>query len=65
VVPRAWTLFFAEMVERPDLAADINDPSTVVPGDEAQERVMTALKKDLRLLGEVHGMDFVLGSQGT
>jgi len=65
VVPRAWTLFFAEMVERPDLAADINDPSTVVPGDEAQERVMTALKKDLRRLGEVHGMDFVLGSQGT
>jgi acetoin utilization protein AcuC len=58
VVPRAWTLFFAEMVERPDLAADINDPSPVVPGEDAQERVMTALRKDLRRLGEVHGMDF-------
>jgi acetoin utilization protein AcuC len=58
VVPRAWTLFFAEMVERPDLAADINDPAPVVPGEDAQERVMTALRKDLRRLGEVHGMDF-------
>jgi acetoin utilization protein AcuC len=66
VVPRAWTLFFAEMVERPDLAADINDPATVVPGDDAQERVMTALRNDLRRLGEVHGMDFSLGvTQGT
>src|SRR5713226_1976 len=27
VVPRAWTLFFAEMVERPDLAEDLNDAS--------------------------------------
>ena len=62
VVPRAWTLFFAEMVERPDLAADINDPSAVVPGDDAQERVMAALRKDLRRLGEVHGFDFSLGS---
>jgi acetoin utilization protein AcuC len=58
VVPRAWTLFFAEMVGRPDLAADINDPAPVVPGEDAQERVMTALRKDLRRLGEVHGMDF-------
>ena len=62
VVPRAWTLFFAEMVERPDLAADINDPSTVVPGVEAQTRVMTALKKDLSRLSEVHGIEFSLGS---
>ena len=31
VVPRAWTLFFAEMVERPDLAADLNDPAGVIP----------------------------------
>jgi acetoin utilization protein AcuC len=58
VVPRAWTLLFAEMVERPDLASDINDPSTVIPGVEAQERVWTALRKDLRHLGEVHGLDF-------
>jgi acetoin utilization protein AcuC len=58
VVPRAWTLFFAEMVERPDLAAEINDPDSVMPGDEAQERVWTSLRRDLRHLGEVHGIDF-------
>ena len=59
VVPRAWTLFFAEMVERPDLAADINDPTGVVPEGAAQERVWSALKKDLLTLGEVHGMSFL------
>ncbi len=58
VVPRAWTLLFAEMVERPDLAAEINDPLEVTPGVEVQERVWTALKKDLAHLGEVHEMDF-------
>jgi acetoin utilization deacetylase AcuC-like enzyme len=58
VVPRAWTLFFAQMVERPDLAEDLNDPSSVVPGAEAQERVWEALRTDLRTLGEVHGLDF-------
>ncbi len=57
VVPRAWTLLFAEMVERPDLAAEINDPSEVTPGVEVQERVWTALRKDLKHLGEVHGID--------
>jgi acetoin utilization protein AcuC len=58
VVPRAWTLLFAEMVERPELAAGVDDQSEVVPGVEAQERVWTALRKDLRRLGEVHGLDF-------
>jgi len=58
VVPRAWTLFFAEMVERPDLAEDLNDASSVVPGAEAQERVWESLRKDLRTLGDVHGLDF-------
>ena len=57
VVPRAWTLFFAEMVERPDMAAEINDPNTLVPGEEAQERVWRALRKDLAKLGEVHEID--------
>ncbi len=46
------------MVERPDLAADVNDPTTVVPATEAQARVWAALRKDLARLGEVHGMDF-------
>jgi acetoin utilization protein AcuC len=58
VVPRAWTLFFAEMVERPDLAADLNDASSVEPAAEAQERVWASLRRDLRTLGEVHGLDF-------
>jgi len=58
VVPRAWTLLFAEMVERPDLASEVNDPETVVPGTEAQARVWAALRKDLTRLGEAHGMDF-------
>ena len=57
VVPRAWTLLFAEMVQRPDLAADIDDPTTVVPVAEAQDRVWSALQKDLRRLGEVHGIE--------
>ena len=58
VVPRAWTLLFAEMVEHPELAAEVNDPSSVIPQEEAQERVWSALRRDLRQLGEVHGMDF-------
>ena len=58
VVPRAWTLLFAEMVERPDLAAEVDDKSQPVPGEEVQERVWGALTKDLAHLGEVHGMDF-------
>src|ERR1700737_1252016 len=58
VVPRAWTLLFAEMVERPDLAAGINDPSSIVPAVEAQERVWNALRKDLAHLSEVHNIDF-------
>ncbi len=58
VVPRAWTLFFAEMVEHPELAAGINDAADAIPGAEAQERVWAALHRDLRRLGEVHGIEF-------
>jgi acetoin utilization deacetylase AcuC-like enzyme len=58
VVPRAWTLLFAEMVERPDLAEEVDDKDAVVPAAEAQERVWMALRKDLSRLGEVHQMDF-------
>jgi acetoin utilization protein AcuC len=56
VVPRAWTLFFAEMVEHPELAADLDDPGTITPGVEAQERVWTGLQRDLEKLSEVHGI---------
>ena len=58
VVPRAWTLLFAEMVEHPELADEVNDPTTVVPEKEAQERVWAALTKDLSRLAEVHGLGF-------
>jgi acetoin utilization protein AcuC len=58
VVPRAWTLFFAEMVERPDLAQSVDDPNTVIPAPEAQQRVWSALRRDLDRLGAVHGVDF-------
>jgi acetoin utilization protein AcuC len=57
VVPRAWTIFFAEMVERRDLAAALNDASAMVPAEEAQERVWTALHRDIARLGEVHGIE--------
>jgi acetoin utilization protein AcuC len=59
VVPRAWTLLFAEMVERPDLAADLNDQSSVIPGVDAQERIWTSLRSDLSRLGQVHDIEFV------
>ena len=58
VVPRAWTIFFAEMVEKPELARDLNDRSDVAPAKEAQERVWAALTQDLARLGEVHEMEF-------
>ena len=57
-MPRAWTLLFAEMVERPDLAAEVNDTSSAVPESSTQERVWAALRRDLAQLGEVHGMEF-------
>jgi acetoin utilization protein AcuC len=59
VVPRAWTLLFAEMVERPGLAADVNDRTGVIPSPESQEGVWASLRRDLRRLGEVHGLDLV------
>ena len=58
VVPRAWTIFFAEMVEKPELARDLNDRSDVAPAKEAQVRVWAALTQDLARLGEVHEMEF-------
>ena len=57
-MPRAWTLSFAEMVERPDLAAAINDLSSVLPQQEAKERVWSTLNKDLNRLVEAHNFDF-------
>jgi acetoin utilization protein AcuC len=57
VVPRAWTLFFAEMVEHPELAEHLNDPVSLEPGAPAQERIWGALHNDIARLGEVHGLE--------
>ncbi|HYW25102.1 MAG TPA: acetoin utilization protein AcuC [Terriglobales bacterium] len=47
VVPRAWTLLFAEMVERPEAAASLIDSERYAPEAAAQERVWTLLERDL------------------
>jgi acetoin utilization protein AcuC len=57
VVPRAWTLLFAEMVERPELAAELLDPSTFEPDAETQRAVWGFLERDLRQLREAQGLD--------
>ncbi|MDP9247520.1 MAG: acetoin utilization protein AcuC [Candidatus Dormibacteraeota bacterium] len=52
VVPRAWSLLFAEMVERPDLARGLIDPEPFTPGPEAQARVWAFLDRDLQQLSQ-------------
>ncbi|MDQ6792351.1 MAG: acetoin utilization protein AcuC [Candidatus Dormibacteraeota bacterium] len=52
VVPRAWSLLFAEMVERPDLARGVIDPEPFTPGPEAQARVWAFLDRDLQQLSQ-------------
>jgi acetoin utilization protein AcuC len=61
VVPRAWTLLFAEMVERRELAAHLLDAEPFPPEPVAQERVWAMLNRDLRDLGRAHGIELVLG----
>jgi hypothetical protein len=61
VVPRAWTLLFAEMVERPDLAAGpCLDPDPFVPRGEAQERAWSSLQRDIGDLATALGKDLEL-----
>ena len=55
VVPRAWSLLFAEMVERPELAASIGDPDPFPPGPEAQDRVWAFLERDVDRLSRELG----------
>lgn len=47
VVPRAWTLLLAEIVERPDLAADLVDAEPMPPVAEARKRIDVALERAL------------------
>lgn len=55
VVPRAWTLLFAEMVQRPDAAAHLVDTERYAPDAVAQERVWASLERELRRLGDELG----------
>src|SRR5207245_1721735 len=56
VVPRAWSLLFAEMVEQPQLAAEMLDPTTYPPEPQTQEHVWAMLNRDVRRLREVHNL---------
>jgi acetoin utilization protein AcuC len=47
VVPRAWTLLFAEMVEQPSVAAGLVDAERYVPVPVARDRVWAMLERDL------------------
>ncbi len=63
VVPRAWTLLFSEMVEQPQLAAGAClDPGPLVPVAEAQQRVWSAVARDVRRLGECLGKPLELAT---
>jgi acetoin utilization protein AcuC len=54
VVPRAWALFFAEMVEHPELATSLIDPEPFPPESAAQQRIWAFLERDLsQLSGEL------------
>ena len=56
VVPRAWTLLFAEMIERPELAAALVDTEQYVPEQIARERVWALLDRDLGSLARELGL---------
>ena len=60
VVPRAWTLLFAEMVERPDLADDLLDTEAYPPVGDAQDRVWAMLNRDLRDLARAQDLELML-----
>ena len=47
VVPRAWTLLFAEMVGHPELATGLLDPEPFPPVPEAQERIWPAVEHSI------------------
>jgi acetoin utilization protein AcuC len=50
VVPRAWTLLFAEMVERPEVAVGLVDTERFAPEPAARDRVWALLERDLASL---------------
>ena len=60
VVPRAWTLLFAEMVQHRDLATGLLDPGPYVPEAAAQERIWSLLDRDLTDLSQRLGQQLAL-----
>jgi acetoin utilization protein AcuC len=60
VVPRAWTLLFAEMVEQPAAAAGLVDTERYVPEPQARERVWAMLERDLGSLARGLDLDLSL-----
>ena len=60
VVPRAWTLLFAEMVERPSVAAGLVDAERYVPEPVARDRVWAMLERDLGSLARELELDLSL-----
>jgi hypothetical protein len=50
VVPRAWTLLFAEMTEHPELAVHLNDEHAFPPDPQTQELVWPQVEGALRAL---------------
>ncbi|MBO0706542.1 MAG: acetoin utilization protein AcuC, partial [Candidatus Dormibacteraeota bacterium] len=60
VVPRAWTLLFAEMVEHRDLANGLLDPDPYLPEAAAQERVWSLLDRDVADLSRRLGRQLAL-----
>ena len=63
VVPRAWTLLFAEMVGRADLAAALVDTERYAPDEVMRERVWAFLERDLR--GLAHALSVPLSLQSA
>jgi acetoin utilization protein AcuC len=64
VVPRAWTLLFAEMAESPELAAQLVDPAGFPPAEGAQARVWSAVEGDLASLSRHLGRNLSLPVPG-
>ena len=62
VVPRAWTLLFAEMVERPEAAAGLVDTERHLPQPAARDRVWNLLERDLGSLARELSVELTLAS---
>jgi acetoin utilization protein AcuC len=60
VVPRAWTLLFAEMVEQPQKVLRLIDPQPFPPAAVSRERAWASLERELRELSDQLGVSLRL-----